>query len=55
MVCKCGEGYDCQERVYVGECAGDRSVGRPRKKWVDTAKECLRKRDLDVRQARRMV
>ena len=41
--------------VYVGECAGSRSVGRPRKRWVDTVKECLRKRGLDVRQARRMV
>ena len=31
------------KRVYVGECAGDRSVGRPRKRWIDTVKECLRK------------
>ena len=23
-------------RVYVGECAGIRSVGRPRKRWTDT-------------------
>ena len=22
--------------VYVGECAGSRSVCRPRKKWIDT-------------------
>ena len=22
-------------RVYVGECAGSRSVGRPRKRWID--------------------
>ena len=43
------------KRVYVGECAGSRSVGRPRKRWTDTVKECLRKRGLDVRQARRMV
>ena len=41
--------------VYVGECAGRRSVGRPRKKGIDAVKECLRKRGLDVRQARRMV
>ena len=41
--------------VYVGECAGSRSVGRPRKRWIDTVKECLRKRGLDVRQTRRMV
>ena len=38
------------KRVYVGECAG-----RPRKRWIDTVKECLEKRGLDVRQARRMV
>ena len=43
------------KRVYVGECAVNRSVGRPRKRWIDTVKECLRKRGLDVRQARKMV
>ena len=32
------------QRVYVGECAGNRLVGRPRKRWIDTLKECLRKR-----------
>ena len=30
-------------RVYVGECEGSRSVSRPRKKWSDTVKDCLRK------------
>ena len=34
---------------------GNCSVGRPWKRWNDTVKECLRKRGLDVRQARRMV
>ena len=24
------------KRVYVGECAGSRTVGRPRKRWIDT-------------------
>ena len=43
------------KRIYVGECAGSRSVGRPRNRWIDTVKECLKKRGLDVRQARRMV
>ena len=43
------------KRIYVGECAGSRSVDRPRKRWIDTVKECWRKRGLDVRQARRMV
>ena len=43
------------KRVYVGECAGSRSEGRPRKRWIDTVKECLKKRGLDIRQAKRMV
>ena len=29
--------------VYVGEWAGSRRVSRPRKRWIDTVKECLRK------------
>ena len=43
------------KRVYVGESAGRRSVVRPRKRWIDSVKECLKKRRLDVRQARRIV
>ena len=43
------------KRVYVGEFAGSRSASRPRKRWLNTVKECLKKRGLDVRQARRMV
>ena len=43
------------KRVYVGECAGSRSVGRPRKRWIDAVKDGLKKRGLDVRQARRIV
>ena len=39
----------------MGECAGSPSVGRLWKKWIDTVKEYLRKKGLDVRQARRMV
>ena len=31
-------------RVYVRECAGSRSVGRPRKRWIDTMKDCLKER-----------
>ena len=41
------------KRVFVGECAGSRSVGRLRKRLIYTVK--VRKRGLDVRQARRMV
>ena len=40
---------------YVGEFAGSRSVGKPRKRWIDTVKDCLKERGLDVRQARRMA
>ena len=29
------------KRVYVGVCAGS-SVGRSRKRWIDTVKDCLR-------------
>ena len=36
------------KRVHVGECAGSSSVGRPRKRWIDTVKDCLKKRCLDV-------
>ena len=43
------------KRVYVGERAGSRSVCRPWKRWIDTVKECIKKRGLDIRQARRMV
>ena len=43
------------KRVYIGECAGNHSEGRPRKRWIDTVNDCLKKRGLDVRQARRMV
>ena len=32
------------KRVYVGEGAGSCSVGRPRKRWIDTMKDSLRKR-----------
>ena len=43
------------KKDYVGECAGSHPAGRPRKRWIDTVKEGLRKRGLDVRQAMRMV
>ena len=43
------------KRVYVGECAGSHSVVRPWKRWIDTVKECLKNRGLDVRQTIRIV
>ena len=42
-------------KKYMGECTGSCSVGRTRKRLIDTVKECLKQRGLDVRQARRMV
>ena len=32
------------KRVYVGVCAGSRSVGRPWRGWIDTVKDCLKKK-----------
>ena len=29
--------------VYMGECVGSRLVGGPRKKWIDSVIECLKK------------
>ena len=43
------------KRGYVRECAGICSVGKPRRRWTDTVKNCLREGGLDVRQARRMM
>ena len=43
------------KRVYVGQCAGSRSVGRPRKRWIETVKDCLIKKVFVLRQAKRMV
>ena len=37
------------------EYAGSHSVGWPRKRWIYSAKEVLKKRGLDISQARRMV
>ena len=37
------------KRVYVGESACSSSLGRPWKRWIDTLKDCLRKRGLNIR------
>ena len=54
MVRPCGENGDGRiaKGVYGELCAGKRSVGRARKRWIDIVKDCLRKRGLDVRKAR---
>ena len=41
------------KKVYVRESAIICSVVRPWKRWTDTEKDCLKKKGLDVRQARR--
>ena len=28
------------KRVYLGEGAGNRSVGRPQKRWIDIVRDC---------------
>ena len=42
-------------RVYIWLCAGSHLLDRLRKRWIDTLKDCLKKRGLDVMQTRRMV
>ena len=44
------ENYKIAKRVYVGECAGSSSVSRLQKRWIDTMKDYLKKRALDVEQ-----
>ena len=44
-----------RDRIAKREYAGSHSVGRPRKRWIDTVKEYLKKRGLDIRQTRRRV
>ena len=42
-------------RGSMWRCAGSRSVTNLRKRWIDTVKDRLKKKGLDVRQARRVV
>ena len=43
------------KRIYVGKYPNSHSVGRMWKSWIDTIKDCLKKRGLDVRKARRIL
>ena len=43
------------KRVYVGEYDVIRSEGKPQKRLIDTVKDCLWKKNLNVRQPRRLV
>ena len=42
-------------RKSMYQCTGSCSVGWPRKRWIDTMKDSLRKRGSDIRQSRKMV
>ena len=42
------ENHRIAKRAYVGERAGRHSMGRPRKRWIDTTKDCSKKRGMDV-------
>jgi hypothetical protein len=43
------------KRMYNGECVGNRPVGRPKKRWIESLKECLTERNVSLVEARRMV
>ena len=49
------ENYTIAKSFYVGKYSGSQLMGRARRKWIDTLKNCLKKKGLDVRQAKRMV
>ena len=43
------------KRMYNSECVGDRPVGRPKKRWIESLKECLTERNVSLGEARRFV
>src|SRR5678815_4244908 len=43
------------KRMYSGECVGNRPDGRQKKKWNESEKECLEKRNVSLAEARRKV
>ena len=42
-------------KVFKSECVGVRAIGRPRKRWIDSARECMNKRGIGPREAERLV
>src|SRR5678816_4581044 len=42
-------------RMYSGECAGNRPAGRPKEKWIESVKECLKKKNVSLAEAIRKV
>ena len=43
MVRSCGGNDRIAKRVYIREYAGSRSVGMPRKRWIDNVNNCFKK------------
>src|SRR5678816_32877 len=43
------------KRMYSGECAGNRPAWRPKKKWIESVKECLEERNVSLAEAIRKV
>jgi hypothetical protein len=43
------------KRIYSSECVGNRPVGRPKKRWIDSVKECLVERNVGLVEARRLA
>src|SRR5678815_5903274 len=41
-----------RDRMYSGECVGNRPAGRPKKKWIDSVNECLKERNVSLAEAR---
>ena len=41
--------------MLKGECVSSHLVGQPQMRWIDSVNYCLKKRGLNVGQARRMV
>src|SRR5678815_2021302 len=43
------------KRMYSDECAGNRPAGKPKKKWIESVKECLKERNVSLADATRKV
>src|SRR5678815_3266590 len=43
------------KRIFSGEYAGSRPVGRQKKKWIESVKECRKERNVSLAEARRKV
>jgi hypothetical protein len=49
------DGNRLVKRMYSSECVGNRPVGRPKKRWIDSVKECLIERNVNLVEARRLA